>query len=420
MPCLVGANNGASVSTLDPTLSVLGQDESQEGAPASFISNREQPLNGFKYSFLGSAGIFGIQADSSLLQGGLGSADNYLAWTGMPNNYGQSYEGFGVADLFITGWEAFDVNPSGRPNVVGCMWGYNTNLGGGRNNPNEAAFRFGTETHFEDVGSGVPYQFELHLPEFTDQGGTRHRLWSIYPDKSGVIPPQWISESGGIGFSSWNDTTETWCYIQADGGVFRLLNNVVGTGHFPQITLGSLTDSVNGLEYPGPNWDFQIINQVGNVIIGRPSLTRSDNAVLDLVDSVVIGDNATQETLRSLTVNGFFEISNFMDGVQVAEFHQKGSHSTIVDFTNATDEIFQINVADVRVWTDVKLGVGMDTAPTALLHIAAGGTDAGSAPLKLTSSGGVLLDEPEDGTVEYDGTYIYFTIGGTRNKFSLS
>jgi hypothetical protein len=61
-------------------------------------------------------------------------------------------------------------------------------------------------------------------------------------------------------------------------------------------------------------------------------------------------------------------------------------------------------------------GLGIN-APTAVLHIKAGTATAGTAPIKLTS--GVNLTTPEDGTLEYDGTNLYFTVGSTRKTFTL-
>ncbi len=45
---LTGANNGLTVSTIDPTKAVLGQNTGQPGAPGKLISNREIPLNGLR------------------------------------------------------------------------------------------------------------------------------------------------------------------------------------------------------------------------------------------------------------------------------------------------------------------------------------------------------------------------------------
>jgi hypothetical protein len=56
-------------------------------------------------------------------------------------------------------------------------------------------------------------------------------------------------------------------------------------------------------------------------------------------------------------------------------------------------------------------------APTAHLHIGAGTAAASTAPLKLTA--GTNLTTPENGAFEFDGTNLYFTVGGVRKTVTL-
>lgn len=51
------------------------------------------------------------------------------------------------------------------------------------------------------------------------------------------------------------------------------------------------------------------------------------------------------------------------------------------------------------------------------ITIAAGTATANTAPLKLTS--GTNLTTPEDGAFEFDGTNLYFTVGGVRKTVTL-
>ena len=65
-----------------------------------------------------------------------------------------------------------------------------------------------------------------------------------------------------------------------------------------------------------------------------------------------------------------------------------------------------------------KIGIGRD-APTARLHLAAGGTGPESAPLKLVPGSG-LMTTPEPGAFEYQGGTLYFTGGdGIRRAFAF-
>ena len=61
-------------------------------------------------------------------------------------------------------------------------------------------------------------------------------------------------------------------------------------------------------------------------------------------------------------------------------------------------------------YSNVAMFFGGTTSPTALVHIAAGTTAAGTAPLKFTS--GTNMTTPENGAFEYNGTNLFFTRTG--------
>lgn len=60
----------------------------------------------------------------------------------------------------------------------------------------------------------------------------------------------------------------------------------------------------------------------------------------------------------------------------------------------------------MRISAAGNVGIGT-TTPTAVLHLKAGTAAANTAPIKLTS--GINLTAPEPGSIEYDGTNLYFT-----------
>ncbi len=64
----------------------------------------------------------------------------------------------------------------------------------------------------------------------------------------------------------------------------------------------------------------------------------------------------------------------------------------------------------MRIASGGDVGVGT-TSPTAALHLKAGTSSAGGAPLKLTA--GTSLSSPESGAIEYDGTSLYYTDGAS-------
>lgn len=64
-----------------------------------------------------------------------------------------------------------------------------------------------------------------------------------------------------------------------------------------------------------------------------------------------------------------------------------------------------------------NVGIGT-TTPTGKLSISSSDGTVSSAPLKLTA--GINLVTPEDGAMEFDGTNLYFTSGGTRRTLASS
>jgi hypothetical protein len=91
------------------------------------------------------------------------------------------------------------------------------------------------------------------------------------------------------------------------------------------------------------------------------------------------------------------------------------SNGNLAQFTNDNILMQPAGAGVVKITNDAgnaRLGVGL--APTAKLHIAAGTATAGTSPLKLTT--GTILTTPEDGSIEYDGTDIYFTNSTARYK----
>lgn len=70
----------------------------------------------------------------------------------------------------------------------------------------------------------------------------------------------------------------------------------------------------------------------------------------------------------------------------------------------------------IRILSTGQVGIGVSAA-TAILHLKAGTATASTAPLKLTS--GTSLTAAEAGTVEYDGTSLFFTPGAARKTIAF-
>jgi hypothetical protein len=90
-----------------------------------------------------------------------------------------------------------------------------------------------------------------------------------------------------------------------------------------------------------------------------------------------------------------------------------------VNFSSATAGAHQIitgGASNLALMPGGNVGIGT-TSPTALLHLKAGTSAAGTSPLKFTS--GPVLGTTEAGAVEYDGTHLYFTATNGGGRYQL-
>jgi hypothetical protein len=141
---------------------------------------------------------------------------------------------------------------------------------------------------------------------------------------------------------------------------------------------------------------------------------------------IILGNSTTQESYivrygSSYSGNfagtsvAFASVLSLRSGPTANQnFVQSGAN--IVNLIGATST----NLATRLNNAGFKIGTLADahTDGTAYLHISKAGTaTAGTAPLKLTS--GTNLTTPENGAFEFDGTNLYFTVGGVRKTVTL-
>jgi hypothetical protein len=114
---------------------------------------------------------------------------------------------------------------------------------------------------------------------------------------------------------------------------------------------------------------------------------------------------------------------NVLIGYAVGDEITSGSDNIIIGY----------NLSNTSATASNKLNIGglifgtLDTkririgaaSPTAALHLPASTTSAASAPIKMET--GTLMDTPEAGAIEYDGTNLYFTDStGTRKTLAVT
>lgn len=154
--------------------------------------------------------------------------------------------------------------------------------------------------------------------------------------------------------------------------------------------------SVNGASYT----TRMAITTGGNVGIG----TISPTALLSIT---TLANSGTLLSLGANSQQGLFRVA-YSGGATTLTSSEYGTFTIATNGGNQNINIMPNGTG--------KVGIGQGT-PTAALHIKAGTAAANTAPIKLTS--GTNLTTPENGALEYDGTNLYFTVGGVRKTIQL-
>ncbi|WP_049777030.1 tail fiber protein [Paludibacter propionicigenes] len=148
----------------------------------------------------------------------------------------------------------------------------------------------------------------------------------------------------------------------------------------------------------------------GNSAFGRRALTNNTTGYGNLaVGSQALQSNTTGSSNTAVGQGALFNTTTGSNNIAI------GANAQVLTTTNDNQLSIGNSIYGLGMGTATpKIGIGLN-APTAALHLLAGTASAGTAPLKLTSSGtAVLLTTPETGAIEFDGTHLYCTIGTTR------
>jgi len=113
-------------------------------------------------------------------------------------------------------------------------------------------------------------------------------------------------------------------------------------------------------------------------------------------------NSSSAVTIAGIAFASGFAMTAVQSGVPIA---LSGNNAPIYISPNTTTPVITAISAG-------RVGLNAITAPTAWLHLPAGGTAASGAPLKFTS--GTNMTTPEAGSVEFDGTNYFATSSTTR------
>jgi|GEM_PF-1881076 len=213
-------------------------------------------------------------------------------------------------------------------------------------------------------------------------------------------------------------------------------------------TLGKITTQSNNTAIGGGSL-FNNVAQ-GNTAIGSAALTANTSGA----EAVAIGHNAllantsgTQNVIIGQagmyqntsggnnvgigwhTLLGATSSNNIAVGANAGANITTGSRNLVISQNGNVQTATasnQINIGNL-IWGTGASASGVSTAgnigiaviaPTARLALPAGTATAGTAPLKLTA--GTNLTTAENGAFEFDGTNLFFTVGGIRKTVSLT
>jgi hypothetical protein len=251
----------------------------------------------------------------------------------------------------------------------------------------------------------------------------------------------WATPSGGSGISSLNGLTgatqtfsATGISITASGTNHAFSNNfsigvnggqtiIGGTASGDNLTISSTSNATKGkIVFESTSSAYYdvptaLLNLRGGLKVGESSSNSSSEFTNN--------NNSTGSSLFKFTMNngtliGQVASYNISSPTSFAGIPYAGKLAVygdggLVMYTNSQAIYIAPNNTTPAI-TAISAGrVGINqTLPTAFLHLPAGTASANSAPLKFTT--GTLLTTTEGGTVEYNGSHLYFTAtnGGTR------
>jgi len=218
----------------------------------------------------------------------------------------------------------------------------------------------------------------------------------------------------------------------------RLIGQTSSSGTLGYITLSGLTLSSGVLTNPNPTPGANTaLSNLASVAINTTLLPGTTNSIA-LGSTAKIWSDVQSDYFHSGGLNATYAgysgailggtanhaILDFFDAnVRIGEFYTTSSSFNFFTGTGKALNFYTNNSTSIPLLTgsgtSAQLGVNM-TTPAAQLHISAGSTAAGSAPLKFTA--GTNMTAAEAGAMEWDGTNLFITqtTGPTRKTIAYT
>ena len=211
----------------------------------------------------------------------------------------------------------------------------------------------------------------------------------------------------------WDNSNNNLFVASAQGNPGTSGSSLSGIGLRIGNTSGGITGSILDFGQNGTNGSW-LQARLGN------NYTSNQNLMLNPNGGFVLVNTTTQTNLSSANglsqgiylkngASGIGTLTYGVGGMMIETSYNNNLYPAFLISTAGANNAFCVSSAG-----RVQLG---GVAPSAWLHLPAGTATAGTAPLKLTA--GTNLTTPENGSFEYDGSFLYFTIGGVRYKVTL-
>ena len=262
----------------------------------------------------------------------------------------------------------------------------------------------GTATNLAGgLGGSIPYQSSANTTAMLANG----------------TAGQVLTSNGGTTAPSWSTFT-TWA-INGNSGT-NPSNNFLGTTDNSDLVLRA--NSIERLRIESATGYLKIGNATSGTVKATAELVmRQDGdvygpSILRLRNRIDENGAIFETTDPAITLIDFifktasnqrnirYESRPAMARTGNPSFHIGGTDGTGADPDNPV-----LSIGDNYSAFSKPLRIGSYSTPSALLHLEAGTSNAGTAPIKFTS--GTNLSTPENGAVEYDGN-LYVTSSGTR------
>lgn len=250
--------------------------------------------------------------------------------------------------------------------------------------------------------------------------------FTILSTLGGLANASGVLTNNGAGVLSWGaaggSQTPWTSNINAAG--YTLFGNSISGG---TLTLSSTSHATKGKILFGTSAYDEVNNRLG---IGTTSPSAQFHTVTgvqlsQVSDAQYVVQNSGQYVAEYIGTETSF--AGFMvrgTGAATQPFVQYYNSTTTKAWTQMMTTAGDLNILKgsavgttlLTLGNNLNVGIAKAT-PTARLHLGAGTATANTAPLKLTS--GTNLTTPENGAMEFDGTNLYFTVGGVRKTIQL-